>query len=199
MINMYRFFFIISLFFFQSFSQNQYSENGNRDGLWRGYYESGELKYEGSFDDGIEVGLFKYYYKSGNLEKELFYIESGLRARVRIYYSNKNIKTMGEYCLKKRCGTWEYFDDLGNIILKENYIDDVLNGSYFLYLNGKLSDVYNYKDGKKNGLAKSFFLSGKIKNIKNYKNDKLDGKYEIYNEKGELIEKLNYTNGYLDY
>ena len=159
---MYRFFLILNLLFFQSFSQNQYSENGNRDGLWRGYYESGELKYEGSFDDGTEVGLFKYYYKSGNLEKELFYIESGVRALVRIYYSNKNIKTMGEYCLKKRCGTWEYFDDLGNIILKENYMDDILNGPYFVYLNGKLSDVYNYKDGKKNGFAKSFFLSGKI-------------------------------------
>ena len=65
--------FYISLLFFQSFSQNQYSENGNRDGLWRGYYESGELKYEGSFDDGIEVGLFKYYYKSGNLERAILY------------------------------------------------------------------------------------------------------------------------------
>ena len=81
---MYRSFFIVCLLFFQSFSQNRYSENGNRDGLWRGYYESGELKYEGSFDDGTEVGLFKYYYKSGNLEKELFYIESGVRALVRI-------------------------------------------------------------------------------------------------------------------
>ncbi len=193
---MFRFFYL--LIFFQSFSQNQYLENGNRDGSWKGFYDSGQIRYEGTFDDGKEIGLFKYYYKSGNLEKEFFYTESGVRAQVRIYYSNRNIKTIGEYSYKKRCGTWEYFDNLGNIILKENYVDNILNGSYFVYFEGNLVHIYNYKNGKKNGLAKSFFATGQIKILKNYLNNKLHGSYEIFNKKGELIDKLNYSNGFLD-
>ena len=145
-----------------------------------------------------EIGLFKYYYKSGNLEKEFFYTQSGVRAQVRIYYSDRKIKTIGEYCSKKRCGTWEYFDNLGNIILKENYVDDVLNGYYFVYFEGSLAHTYIYINGKKNGPAKSFFSSGKIKILKNYLNDKLHGSYEVFNKKGALIDKLNYSNGFVD-
>ena len=190
--------FIYLFIFFQSFSQNQYLENGNRNGPWKGYYDSGQIRYEGTFDDGKEIGFFKYYYRSGNLEKEFFYTQSGVRAQVRIYYSDRKIKTIGEYCSKKRCGTWEYFDNLGNIILKENYIDDVLNGSYFVYFEGNLTHTFLYKNGKKNGLAKSFFATGQIKILKNYLNNKLHGSYEFFNKKGELIDKLNYSNGFLD-
>ena len=64
--------FIYLFIFFQSFSQNQYLENGNRNGPWKGYYDNGQIRYEGTFDDGKEIGLFKYYYRSGNLEKEFF-------------------------------------------------------------------------------------------------------------------------------
>ena len=60
-----------SIFFFfsfiQLFSQNQYSEGGQRDGLWKGYYDNGQLRYEGVFNDGKETGVFKYYYKRVNL------------------------------------------------------------------------------------------------------------------------------------
>ena len=73
-----------------------------------------------------------------------------------------------------------------------------MNGSYFVYFEGSLAHTYFYINGKKNGLAKSFFPSGKIKILKNYLNDKLHGSYEVFNKKGELIDKLNYSNGFLD-
>ena len=39
------------------FSQNNYNESGQKIGYWVGYYDSGELKYEGNFDDGISLLL----------------------------------------------------------------------------------------------------------------------------------------------
>lgn len=195
---MLRYIILLFFIFLQSFSQNQYSDNGNRDGLWEGYYETGELRYSGVFQEGKETGVFKYYYKSGNLEKELLYIENGIRAKVRIYYSNKNIKTLGEYCFKNRCGAWEYFDDLGNIVIRENYKNDLLNGPCFIYFNNALSDINNYINGKKNGVSKVFFSTGQVKVIKNYLDDKLHGSYELFNKEGLIIEKLNYSNGFLD-
>ena len=60
-----------SIFFFfsfiQLFSQNQYSEGGQRDGLWKGYYDNGQLRYEGVFNDGKETGVFKNFLLDGNL------------------------------------------------------------------------------------------------------------------------------------
>jgi len=189
---------IFFIFFNQSFSQNNYNENGNREGVWVDYYNNGQLRYKGVFNDGKEIGIFKYYYKSGNLEKELLYIEDGVRAKVRVYYSNKSIKALGDYCVKKRCGTWDYFDDLGNIIIRENYKNGLLNGAYFIFFDGALTDVYNYENGKKNGISKKFFPSGKVQIIKNYLNDKLHGRYELFNKKGKMIEVRNYSNGFLD-
>ena len=41
---------------------NQLNANGNRHGLWKGYYEDTKyLKYEGTFNDGKEVGTFTFY------------------------------------------------------------------------------------------------------------------------------------------
>jgi len=58
--------------------------------------------------------------------------------------------------------------------------------------------LYTYKNGKKNGISKSFFFNGQVKSIKNYFNDKLHGQFELFNKRGELIESLNYKNGFLE-
>ena len=192
------YFFVLFFVFFYGLSQNQYNDNGDRQGLWIGYYDSGELKYKGYFDNGKEKGVFKYYYKSGNLEKELQYITPGAYAKVRIYYSNRMIKAFGEYCFKKRCGCWEYFNDSGKIIYKENYENGMLEGDFFVYFEGLLIDLYTYKNDKKNGMAKSFFLSGKVKIISHYINNKLHGEYSVFSKEGKLVEKGNYVDGFRD-
>ena len=193
---MFRFTFFVSIFFFLfSFSQNKY-KNDQREGYWEGYYETGQLRYSGFFENGKEKGVFKYYYKSGNLEKELLYITPGIYAKAKMYYSNKLIKALGEYCLKQRCGTWEYFNDIGKIICKENYKNGVLDGDYIIYFDGILTDFHTYKNNKKNGISKSFFLSGNIKIISNYFNNKLNGEYVAFSEDGKMIQKGNYINGF---
>ena len=45
-------FFMISL----SFSQNQFDENGAKNGLWFGKHENGQIKYQGHFFSGKEIG-----------------------------------------------------------------------------------------------------------------------------------------------
>jgi antitoxin component YwqK of YwqJK toxin-antitoxin module len=40
---------------------NQKDENGNRTGLWKWYYDNGELWYEGSFFNGNRDGLWKQF------------------------------------------------------------------------------------------------------------------------------------------
>jgi len=190
------------IFFHIIFSQNNYNDSLQKTGYWVGYYDSGELRYEGYFENGKETGLFKYYYKSGNLDIELFYITPGIYAEARIYYSNDGdfsaIKALGNYCDKKRCGLWEYFDDKGNILSKENYLNNLLDGDVIFYFNGTglVMESFEYKNGKKNGKAFEFYESGAVKILTFYVDDKLEGEFSFFDRTGLLIERGFYNQGF---
>ena len=38
---------------------NQLDANGNRTGLWRGYWDNGKLDYEGNYINGLKHGIWK--------------------------------------------------------------------------------------------------------------------------------------------
>lgn len=41
------------------------------EGLWKYYYENGQLEEEGSYEKGYNrVGLWKYYHENGELKEE---------------------------------------------------------------------------------------------------------------------------------
>ena len=41
---------------------------------WKGYYENGQLDFEGSFKNDKKKGLWKCFYKNGQLEQESDYL-----------------------------------------------------------------------------------------------------------------------------
>lgn len=186
------------VFFHMIFSQNNYNDSLQKTGYWVGYYDSGELRYEGYFENGKEIGYFKYYYKSGNLDTELLYTIPGIQSEARIYYSNGYIKALGNYCDKKRCGLWEYFDDKGNILSKENYLNDLLEGDVVFYFGGTgvVMESYEYKNGKKNGQAFEFYESGAVKILTFYVDDKIEGEFSVFDRKGILMESGFYNEGF---
>ena len=57
---------------------NQLDANGNRTGLWRGYWDNGKLDYEGNYIAGKATGLWRGYYDNGKLMYEGNYI-NGLK------------------------------------------------------------------------------------------------------------------------
>lgn len=189
-------YFFYFLFLGLIFSQNNYDSNSQKTGYWVGYYDSGELRYEGYFESGQEIGYFKYYYKSGNIDTELFYITPGVESKARIYYSSGHIKALGKYCNKKRCGLWEYFDNKGNLISKENYLNNLLDGDVMFYFKGNVIKAFEYKFGQKNGKYFEFYDSGTIKILSFFVDDKLDGEFSFFDENGLLLERGFYNEGF---
>ena len=45
-------------------------QNGKRDGLWVGYYENGQLEFQGDFRDGVRDGPWVHYRENGQLWSE---------------------------------------------------------------------------------------------------------------------------------
>ena len=63
------------------------------------------------------------------------------------------------------------------------------------YSNGKLEEIGNYKNGKKEGETRWYYENGKLEQIGNFKNGKLEGEWKAYHNNGKLKEIKNYKNG----
>ncbi|MBE7441571.1 MAG: toxin-antitoxin system YwqK family antitoxin [Flavobacteriales bacterium] len=72
-------------------------KNNERDGLWKFYYPTNKLNFEGKFVEGIADGKHLYYYENGKLKKEEYYL--------------MGIKT----------GSWRSYNELGELIVTINF------------------------------------------------------------------------------
>ncbi len=84
---------------------NDHSEIGNyfegqRIGFWKYYYaDNGQLRFEGSYENGLEMGIHLYYYHNDQIERR------------------------GNYTLGEKDGIWEYFTETGEHIITIQYED----------------------------------------------------------------------------
>lgn len=62
------------------------------------------------------------------------------------------------------------------------------------YLNGKLKEEFNYKDGVPDGIQKKWYENGQLKEESNYKDGKIDGFMKSYYENGQLKYEGNYKD-----
>ncbi|TAH20392.1 MAG: hypothetical protein EAZ08_06010 [Cytophagales bacterium] len=173
-------------------------KNGQKNGLYKGYYSNGKLRIEANFINGLVDGSEKQYDSiSGNL-KTVAYYENGKLYNSIFYRANGSIKSIS---------TWGYhpnkngeqlisdisFDKLGNIITDQSYYaltnstDTVLLGKEYI-CNVKLPfknttkeqirlelecyDKWNRILDKKEIVGKNFEINYKYKPLKN-------GKYKI--------------------
>ena len=99
--------------------------NGKKEGIYRKYYENGQLCEEVNYIDDKMNGIYKRYHENGQLWIEVNYIDNEKNGIYKSYYEN------------------------GQLWLEVNYIDDKENGIYKLYYqDGKLFEEVNYIDGE---------------------------------------------------
>ncbi|WP_297488712.1 toxin-antitoxin system YwqK family antitoxin [uncultured Cetobacterium sp.] len=79
----------------------------------------------------------------------------------------------------------------------EEYKDGKLNGNKTWYSeSGTIGMIEPYKDGKKNGIQKTFYrITGKIRSKINYENGKVTGLVEWFDKNGDSIYQADLVNG----
>jgi len=112
-----------------SYSQNNLNDKGERNGVWIGYHENGQVKYQGSFSNGKEVGVFNYYNYDGDLVIKLNYIQVD-SSDATLYYNNGFMKAKGQYVNKQKEGLWTYFDMDGSLNGEERFVNNKLQGNF---------------------------------------------------------------------
>jgi len=100
-----------------------YDDQGRLTGVWRYYFETGGVEREGEFDTGKHSGVWRENWPNGKLRSEGFY-HVGLREGFwRTWRDNGQPESEGEYSNNQRAGPWKFFREDGQL-------DADLSGDY---------------------------------------------------------------------
>lgn len=170
-------------------SRKRYYENGAlkeigtlsplRNGVWKTYFISGELKRTEEYTNGIMTGIWKEYYQNGKIKQTEECVPKILARDFKGYYLNGQLKQIGRNDYKyssssgRKVGEWKEYHE-----------------------NGQLQKTYQYKEGYKSGVWKKFHDDGSLFQIGEYEEGKPIGFWKDYYETGQLKKIGMYSHIY---
>ncbi|MCW3787199.1 toxin-antitoxin system YwqK family antitoxin [Plebeiibacterium sediminum] len=188
MIQLQRYFFLISILIFlstfQSWGNNlifiQSSDTINitdshhlKQGWWKTVFDSNKIKEEGKYVNDKKHGIWTSYYESGNKKSEISYINGEAKGLATFYYENGKIREKGNWQIDHWTGNYKYY-----------------------YENGQISYNWNYNnDGRREGEQFYYHENGNKMYQGTWNNGKTEGNLLVYNDKGLLVQKKNYADG----
>jgi antitoxin component YwqK of YwqJK toxin-antitoxin module len=140
--------------------------NGKKNGLYREWFKTGQLKHKGNYINGKDEGEFFWWYENGQLSWK------GKRLR------GKNI------------GLWRGWHENGNIMSEDHFENNLYNGVSKRYFeNGSLKSEKPYTNEKIHGISKKYYENGKIESISNWINGKPKGIQRYWFPNGNLKQE----------
>ena len=158
------------------------------------FYSNGKKRQEGHFKYGCQDSIYLEWYQTGRL------------------------KTQGKYKFDEAINTWHYYYRDGQLksveeitgtesYLWEFYLSDslhtqtIVSGTGVLttyYITGQVKELYNYKEGLKDGNFEEFSMYG-FKTLKgSFKDGAKDGKWEYAYSTGDKEKVSHYENSLLE-
>ena len=200
---------------------NRIDKAGMKQGKWIGYYEEGNINWEGEFKNDLKNGYFKEYSKEGNLLITQKYIDGILQEEVEElakldikteYYPSGKPKIVASYKNNIPEGVRREYSPDGEIVagyifksgilLGEGIVDEagIKDGPWKEYYpNGAVKNIGIYEKGKRVGEWKFYHPNGKLEQIGSYNKDgKEDGIWTWYYASGALLREESYFNGKID-
>ncbi len=197
---------------------NAYDYDGEKDGVWKIFYESGIDKIVGRYRGGIKEGYFKYYNTKGNLDSiekyhnDLLVLETPELDSYDIkkdYYSDGSIKIIGSYKDGKAEGVRREYNKDGSItssfimhkgsILAKGILDNSGNkqGDWIYYHpNGSIESKGKFANNIKVGPWIYYFDNGKIQQTGSYdKSGIVSGEWKWYYKDGSKRIVEQYFEG----
>jgi antitoxin component YwqK of YwqJK toxin-antitoxin module len=194
-------------------------EQGRKQGPWKEYYETGELKAEGKYRNDEKIQDWKYYYRNGKIEQKGEYFR-GLPEGMWVWnYEDGSTWRMEEYAGGLEDGSSVEYNDTGAVIAKGSYVEGLKEGKWTMQVNdhfeegtyfeglrsGEWKHYYqntnelrfkgNFENGLETGLHSHYYPSGQLKERGNYIGGVKDGVWEYLEEDGSTKITIEYDNG----
>ncbi len=173
---------------------NQLDASGKKEGLWKGVFEESKRpRYEGTFQNGVEVGTFKYFddTKAQSLIATRKFSENGTVAQTTFFDQKNNKVSEGKTINRLNEGTWNFYHrESKQLMTIENYKNGKLEGIRKVYFpSGKIAEEGIYKDGKREGIYKVYFENGVVSEESNFKNNEYEGEAIFRDANGNITSK----------
>ena len=172
--------------------------NGLRQGLWKEYYPTGELRSKGKYKNSKPIGDWLFYFTDQSIEIEGTYNNKGRKQDQWVwYYPNGDTMIVSNYDDGDLEGRYTEYDEAGNPFTEGNYVAGYEEGLWY-YRNGTSTETGIYEGGKREGLWKTTFDGIKTAFEIHYEQDVRVGKYVAYWENGNIKTTGKYENGQQD-
>lgn len=176
---------IFMLFNFVVFAQqdNKTDAKGLKQGEWKKYHKTGQLRYVGSFKNDKPVGEFQYFYDTGEIQRKITHNKNGSYSIT--FHKTGGPQSVGKYVNQKKDSTWVYYDLDGYKIASEYFTGGLKNRiAYIFHQNGKIAKEEEFFNDVKEGFSNEYWDDGKKKKTANYIKGSLEGKVVYYNSFG---------------
>ena len=116
------------------------------------------------------------------------------------YYESGCPQVVRSHVQGSESGQWLYmYDSTQYLAWEMNYYLGEKHGKHiFMKKNGDTTKWENYKNGRLDGVKRTYYTDSKIKREVTYKEGILEGSFKIYNIEGVVIEEINYKEGKRD-
>lgn len=88
---------------------------------FRQYYSDRSLRCEGTVVNGLREGRWVFYYPDGHIQTECTFVGGKEEGPYRVMRENGAPYYIGQYSAGVRTGTWEVYDQDGNLVTKQEY------------------------------------------------------------------------------
>lgn len=169
--------------------------NGLRQGLWKEYYQTGELRSKGKYKNSKTIGEWNFYFPDKTIEISGNYNAKGEKHGPWIwFYPSADTMSIANYDEGELDGLYLEYDEDQQPLVKGEYVLGYEEGTWY-YRNGKSYETGKYEGGKKIGTWISYFEEGKVASKTHYDEDLRNGKYVAYWENGNIRIMGNFVHG----
>ncbi len=195
-------------------------EAGNRQGPWKEFHPSRQLKAKGDYANGLRIGDWLFFFPNGKLEQKGRYDKKGRPQGLwQWYYPNENLLREENYLNGQREGTLTEWNDSGKVITKGDYIESLKEGKWFYQIqdyreegvyktdnkdgpwesyyveNGHLRFAGKFIEGLPDGKHSFYYYDGRLSEEGKYIMGNKDGKWQYFNPDGTLLLTISFKNG----
>jgi antitoxin component YwqK of YwqJK toxin-antitoxin module len=175
-------------------SEGIVDKEGRKVGDWKNFYNTGEVKSTGNYENNLKTGKWNYFFKNGNIEQTGEYLNGKPNGLWIWYYPDGTIEREEEFYNGKEEGLFVEYDEAGEVIAKGEYFDGEKEGEWY-YKVGDHCEKGSYVIGLKDGKWKYFYDSGELNYEGNYIQGNPDGKHKYYYSNNVLKEEQFYVMG----
>ncbi len=201
-------------------SEGFFNKDGNKEGKFVTYYNSGKISEESYWKAGVKNGAQISYYPNSKIKRITNFKDGEEDGYVKNFYQNEVISSEGWRTEGNRQQGFLYYNNLGDLTTREYFLNDELDGYADYYDRGNIHSLeYYYHNGwlenikqfdstgkiisenkfeKGHGPLIFKYPNGKNSTVGNYDHYMLNGPYTYYFFDGSISATRFYKNDQSD-